>query len=38
MHWCWERAAQRLGLTLRTFPLPILPDDRGEIVEAAAPP
>ena len=19
MHWCWERAAQRLGLTLRTF-------------------
>src|SRR5262249_14004806 len=22
MHWCWERAAQRLGLTLRTFPLP----------------
>ena len=21
MHWCWERAAQRQGLTLRTFPL-----------------
>ena len=20
MQWCWERAAQRLGLTLRTFP------------------
>ena len=19
MHWCWERAAQRLGLTIRTF-------------------
>src|SRR5439155_15156976 len=25
MRWCWERAAQRQGLTLRTFPLPILP-------------
>ena len=24
MHWSWERAAQRQGLTLRTFPLPIL--------------
>ena len=24
MHWTWERAAQRQGLTLRTFPLPIL--------------
>src|SRR5262245_11536209 len=24
MHWCWERAAQRQGLTLRTFRLPIL--------------
>jgi isopenicillin-N epimerase len=35
MHWCWERAAQRLGLTLRTFPLPILPSSPGEIVEAA---
>ena len=22
MQWCWERAAQRQGLTLRTFPLP----------------
>src|SRR6516165_8280101 len=22
MHWCWERAAQRQGLRLRTFPLP----------------
>src|SRR5262245_31751015 len=20
MHWCWERAAQRQGLTVRTFP------------------
>ncbi len=35
MHWCWERAAQRQGLTLRTFPLPILARDPGEIVEAA---
>jgi isopenicillin-N epimerase len=35
MHWCWERAAQRQGLTLRTFALPILPSSPGEIVEAA---
>jgi isopenicillin-N epimerase len=35
MHWCWERAAQRLGITVRTFPLPILPSAPGEIVEAA---
>jgi isopenicillin-N epimerase len=35
MHWCWERAAQRLGLTLRTFPLPILASDPQEIIEAA---
>jgi isopenicillin-N epimerase len=35
MHWCWERAAQRQGLTLRTFPLPILPASPDEIVEAA---
>ncbi|MBI3822347.1 MAG: aminotransferase class V-fold PLP-dependent enzyme [Planctomycetes bacterium] len=35
MHWCWERAAQRLGLTVRTFPLPILAREPGEIVEAA---
>ncbi len=35
MHWCWERAAQRQGLTIRTFPLPLLPEDPGEIVEAA---
>src|SRR5262249_54926652 len=27
MHWCWERAAQRQGLTVRTFPLPVLADD-----------
>lgn len=35
MHWCWERAAQRQGLTLRTFPLPILARSPHEIVEAA---
>jgi isopenicillin-N epimerase len=36
MHWCWERAAQRQGLTVRTFPLPALPSSPTEIVEAAA--
>ncbi len=35
MHWCWERACQRQGLTLRTFPLPTLPRDPGEVVAAA---
>jgi isopenicillin-N epimerase len=35
MHWCWERAAQRSGLTVRTFPLPTMPKEPGEIVEAA---
>jgi isopenicillin-N epimerase len=35
MHWCWERAAQRQGLTLRTFPLPPLPRTPGDIVDAA---
>jgi isopenicillin-N epimerase len=34
MHWCWERAAQRQGLTLRTFPLPTMGRDPGEIVDA----
>ncbi|HZY84172.1 MAG TPA: aminotransferase class V-fold PLP-dependent enzyme [Gemmataceae bacterium] len=36
MHWCWERAAQRQGLTVRTFPLPPLPSSPAEIVAAAA--
>ncbi|MFM8273778.1 MAG: aminotransferase class V-fold PLP-dependent enzyme [Gemmata sp.] len=36
MIWCWERAAQRQGLTVRTFPLPTLATDPGEIVAAAA--
>ena len=35
MVWCWERAGQRQGLTVRTFPLPTLPADPGEIVVAA---
>jgi isopenicillin-N epimerase len=35
MQWCWERAAQRLGLTIRTFKLPILAREPAEIVEAA---
>lgn len=34
MHWCWERAAQRQGLTLKTFPLPTMAREPGEIVEA----
>lgn len=36
MIWCWERVAQRCGLTIRTFPLPTMPKDEGEIVAAAA--
>ena len=35
MQWCWERAAERLGLTIRTFPLPTMASDPGEIVDAA---
>jgi isopenicillin-N epimerase len=34
MHWCWERAAQRLGLALRTFPLPLTPEHPDAIVGA----
>ncbi len=34
MHWCWERAAQRLGLTLRTVPLPAMARTPAEIVDA----
>jgi isopenicillin-N epimerase len=34
MHWCWERAAQRQGLTLKTFPLPVRAEDPSEIVAA----
>jgi isopenicillin-N epimerase len=35
MVWTWERAAQRLGLTIRTFPLPILASDPAQIIAAA---
>jgi isopenicillin-N epimerase len=35
MIWTWERMAQRLGLTIRTFALPILARDPQEIVAAA---
>jgi isopenicillin-N epimerase len=35
MHWCWERAARRMGLTLRTFALPTRTEDPATIVAAA---
>jgi isopenicillin-N epimerase len=35
MVWCWERAGQRQGLAVRTFPLPTMPRDPDEIVDAA---
>ena len=35
MHWCWERAARRQGLTLRTFPLPTMTNDPAESVASA---
>jgi isopenicillin-N epimerase len=35
MHWCWERAAQRQGLTFRTFALPTLATSTQEIVDVA---
>ena len=35
MIWCWERVAQRQGLTIRTFPLPTMATDPVEIVAAA---
>jgi isopenicillin-N epimerase len=34
MHWCWERAAVRQGLTLRTFPLPVTTESPATIVQA----
>jgi isopenicillin-N epimerase len=34
MHWCWQRAAQRLGLTVRTFALPVMAHTPQEIVDA----
>jgi isopenicillin-N epimerase len=36
MQWCWERAAQRQGLSVRTFALPTLAEEPGAIVEAFA--
>ncbi|QEL14531.1 aminotransferase class V-fold PLP-dependent enzyme [Limnoglobus roseus] len=35
MVWCWERAAARQNLDVKTFPLPTMPRDPGVIVEAA---
>ncbi|MFD3731713.1 aminotransferase class V-fold PLP-dependent enzyme [Streptomyces sp. NPDC058632] len=35
MRWCWERMARRQGLTIRTFRVPTMPADPGEIVDAA---
>ena len=35
MHWCWDRYAQRNGMTLRTFPLPVTTEDPEAIVSAA---
>jgi isopenicillin-N epimerase len=34
MRWCWERVAQRRGLTLRVFSLPSMPSDPQEITSA----
>lgn len=34
MQWCWERAAQRQGLSVRTFPLPAKTESAAEIVDA----
>jgi isopenicillin-N epimerase len=34
MHWCWERAAQRQGLSVRTFALPIMASSPQEILAA----
>jgi isopenicillin-N epimerase len=36
MIWCWERAGQRQGLSVRTFPLPAMATDPAAIVESAA--
>jgi len=37
MHWCFERTAQRLGLTLRVVPVPALASDPQEFVDAIRP-
>src|SRR4051794_16906991 len=35
MQWTWERAAERQGLTIRTFPLPARVAEPGEVIAAA---
>lgn len=35
MRWCWERAAARMGLTVRTFALPARPETPDAVVHAA---
>ncbi len=35
MQWCWQRAADRLGLTIGKFSVPAMASDPGEIVAAA---
>lgn len=34
MQWCWEHAAQVSGLSVRTFALPLMAREPGEIVDA----
>jgi isopenicillin-N epimerase len=34
MQWCWDRAAERQGLTVRFFQLPLMPSSPDEIVAA----
>ena len=35
MVWCWERTGQRQGLAVKSFALPAMANDPGEIVDAA---
>jgi isopenicillin-N epimerase len=34
MHWCWQRAAERQGLTVRTFRMPLMASSPDEIIDA----
>src|SRR5262249_4763859 len=36
MHWCWERAAQRQGLSLRVVALPLVASAPSEIVDVVS--
>jgi isopenicillin-N epimerase len=36
MIWCWERAGQRQGLSVRTFPLPAMATDPAAIIDSFA--